>query len=60
MKGMLYKTLSDMESNIVDFDVDELLLVGDDSLCNYSGLPSVKSYDDTRVPEEDTFFLGHS
>lgn len=49
-----------MESNGVDFDVDELLLVGDDSLCNYSGLPSVKSYDNSNESEEEIFFQGHS
>jgi hypothetical protein len=56
MKGISYRPLSDMESNGVYFDKDELLLVGDDSLCQYSGLPSVESYmvkDDVKVPEED-------
>lgn len=33
-----------MESNGVYFDKDELLLVGDESMCQYSGLPSVESY----------------
>lgn len=44
MKGISYRPLSDMESNGVYFDKDELLLMGDDSLCQYSGLPSVQSY----------------
>ena len=45
-----------MESNGVNFDKDELLLVGDESMCQYSGLPSVNSYT-TRgeeVTEEST------
>jgi len=44
MKGISYRPLSDMESNGVYFDKDELLLVGDESMCQYSGLPSVESY----------------
>ena len=43
---MSYRPLADMESNGVYFDKDELLLVGDESLCQYSGLPSVKTYED--------------
>lgn len=42
--GISYRPLSDMESNGVYFDKDELLLLGDESLCQYSGLPSVSSY----------------
>ncbi len=42
--GISYRPLSDMESNGVYFDKDELLLLGDESLCQYSGLPSVASY----------------
>lgn len=44
MKGIAYRPLSDMESDGVYFDRDELLLLGDESLCQYSGLPSVSSY----------------
>ncbi len=46
-----------MENNI-QFDKDELLVLGDESLCNYSGLPSVSSYvlDD----EEQELIMGHS
>jgi hypothetical protein len=44
MNGISYRPLSDMESNGVYFDKDELLLVGDESMCQYSGLPSVESY----------------
>ncbi len=56
MKGISYRPLSDMESNGVYFDKDDLLLLGDDSLCQYSGLPSVQSYikHDEEVPAEDT------
>ncbi len=56
MKGISYRPLSDMESNGVYFDKDELLLVGDESMCQYSGLPSVESYmikDVVITPEED-------
>jgi hypothetical protein len=56
MNGISYRPLSDMESNGVYFDKDELLLVGDESMCQYSGLPSVNSYT-TRgeeVTEEST------
>jgi hypothetical protein len=44
-----------MENNI---NLDELLLIGDYSICEYSGLPSVSSY----VMEEDNedFYSGHS
>jgi len=60
MKGISYRPLSDMHTDGVYFDRDELLLVGDDSLCNYSGLPSVKSYDNSNESEEEIFFQGHS
>lgn len=54
---MSHRPLSDMESNGVYFDRDELLLVGDESLlCHYSGLPSVSSYE----TDEPEVFLGHS
>jgi len=44
-----------MENNI---NLDELLLLGDDSMCQYSGLPSVSSY---VMEEEDVnFIMGHS
>lgn len=61
MKGMSHRPLSDMESNGVYFDVNDLLLVGDESLlCNYSGLPSVKSYEIIVGDEEPEIFSGHS
>jgi hypothetical protein len=44
-----------MENNI---NLDELLLLGDDSMCQYSGLPSVSSY---VMEEEDVdYIMGHS
>ena len=55
MKGIAYRPLSDMESDGVYFDKDELLLLGDESLCQYSGLPSVSSY----VEDED-YIMGLS
>jgi hypothetical protein len=56
MKGISYRPLSDMETNGVYFDKDEMLMVGDESLCQYSGLPSVSSYEE--VDEE--VVIGHS
>ena len=45
-----------MQNN--NINLDELLLVGDDSMCQYSGLASVSSY---MVEEEsEDFVLGHS
>ena len=52
MKTLFSPELPDMEINGVYFDMDELLLLGDESICQYSGLPSVSSY------EEEV--LGHS
>jgi hypothetical protein len=57
MKGISYRPLSDMHSDGVYFDMDELLLVADDSLCAYSGLPSVSSYEEQ--PDEEPV-IGHS
>jgi hypothetical protein len=56
MKGISYRPLSDMESNGVYFDKDELLMLGDESMCQYSGLPSVQSYikRDEEIVEEST------
>ena len=55
MKGQSYRPLSDMESNGVYFDKDEILLVDDENICQYSGLPSLITY----VEEED-IIIGHS
>jgi hypothetical protein len=44
-----------MENNI---NLDELLLIGDYSICQYSGLPSVSSY--VMEEENNDFFAGHS
>jgi len=47
-----------MDKNNVYFDKDELLVLGDESMCQYSGLPSVSSY---VMEEEDvSFIMGHS
>lgn len=54
MTGISHRPLSDMHSDGVYFDKDELLVLGDESLCQYSGLPSVTSY----VMEE--VVIGHS
>jgi hypothetical protein len=44
-----------MENNI---NLDELLLIGDYSICQYSGLPSVSSY--VMEEENNDFYAGHS
>jgi hypothetical protein len=54
MKGIAYRPLSDMESNGVYFDKEEFILVEDESICQYSGLPSLATY-----VEEDAV-IGHS
>lgn len=54
--GMSYRPLADMESNGVYFDIDELLLVGDESICQYTGLPSVSTY----VEDYEHVAIGHS
>jgi len=54
--GMSYRPLADMESNGVYFDIDELLLVGDENICQYTGLPSVSSY----VEQHEHVVIGHS
>lgn len=58
MKGISYRPLSDMHSDGVYFDQDDLLLVADESLCQYSGLPSVQSYIMEESDEE--VVIGHS
>ena len=58
MKGISYRPLSDMHSDGVYFDKDELLLIADESLCQYSGLPSVQSYVEEERDEE--VVIGHS
>jgi hypothetical protein len=54
--NMSNRPLADMESNGVYFDIDELLLVGDESICQYTGLPSVSSY----VGKHEHVVIGHS
>ena len=46
-----------MENNI---NLDELLLIGDYSICEYSGLPSVSSYTIESVEEYVEYYSGHS
>jgi hypothetical protein len=42
-------------------NLDELLLIGDYSICQYSGLPSVSSYTLELMEEENVdFYAGHS
>ncbi len=44
-EGIAYRPLSDMESNGVYFERDEVIVVDEEDVCQYSGLPSVKSYE---------------
>lgn len=55
-EGMSHRPLADMESNGVYFDIDELLLLGDESICQYTGLPSVSTY----MEEHEHVAIGHS
>jgi hypothetical protein len=52
MIGMMYRPLSDMESNGVYFEREEETQM-EESLYHYSGLPSVESY-------EEDYHIGHS
>ncbi len=56
---MSYKNVP-MENNNVYIDLNELLLLGDDSMCQYSGLPSVSSYVMEEHNEEIEYYAGHS
>ena len=56
MKGQSYRPLSDMDSNGVYFEIEDILLVGDESICQYSGLPSLITY----IEPEEEFTIGHS
>jgi len=47
-----------MENNNVYINLNELLLIGDYSICQYSGLPSVSSY--VMEEENEDFYAGHS
>ncbi len=59
MKGISYRPLADMHTDGVYFDKDEMLLVGDETICQYSGLPSVQSYVIVKEEEEE-MVIGHS
>lgn len=60
MKGISYRPLADMHTDGVYFDRDEQLLVGDESICQYSGLPSVTSYEKKEEEVNEDFVIGHS
>lgn len=60
MKGISYRPLADMHTDGVYFDKDEMLLVGDETICQYSGLPSVQSYAIVKEEEEEEMVIGHS
>jgi hypothetical protein len=55
LPGITDRPLSDMDCGGVYFEKTEVQKI-EESVCQYSGLPSVKSYE--KVQEE--FFLGHS
>lgn len=54
MGSITHRPLPDMESNGVYFEIDELLLLGDESLCRYSGLPSVKTHEEKQSQTTNT------
>lgn len=60
MKGISYRPLADMHTDGVYFDKDEMLMVGDETICQYSGLPSVQSYVIVKKEEEEEMVIGHS
>jgi hypothetical protein len=58
MKEIEQRPLSDAENNGVHFNIDELVLLGDESICQYSGLPSIKVYE--KNDEYEEIVLGHA
>lgn len=52
-QGIAYRPLADMETNGIYFERDEV------EICEYSGLPSVKSYEKEEEKEEE-HVVGHS
>ncbi len=52
MKGISYRPLADMHTDGVYFDKDEKVVVEDNTICQYSGLPSVTSYEKKEKVEE--------
>ena len=58
MKGTDQGPLSDAGNKGVHFNIDELVLLGDESICQYSGLPSMKVYEKNEEYEE--IVLGHA
>lgn len=64
MKGISYRPLADMHTDGVYFDKDEMLLVGDETICQYSGLPSISTFIDNAIdagePIQEELVIGHS
>ncbi len=62
MKGISHRPLADMHTDGVYFDRDELLLVGDDSLCQYGKSHPIISIIDNSVDAEpvEEMVIGHS
>jgi hypothetical protein len=58
MKETEQRPLSDTENKEVHFNIDELVLLGDESICQYSGLPSTKVYEKNEEYEE--IVIGHA
>lgn len=53
MKGISYRSLADMHTDGVYFDKDEKVVVEDNTICQYSGLPSVTSYEKKEKVDEE-------
>jgi hypothetical protein len=64
MKGIAYRPLSDMHTDGVYFDKEEVHPIEAETLCAYSHLPSVQSYmtepAKSNSEEEAEYFVGHS
>lgn len=43
--GIAYRPLADMETNGVYFDRDDVLVLEDEEICQYSGLPAPSTYE---------------
>ncbi len=52
-QGIAHRPLADMESNGVYFDRDEQPVMVEVEICEYSGLPSVRSYESVVTQQID-------
>lgn len=50
-QGIAHRPLADMETNGVYFDRDNVIVLEDDEICQYSGLPAVTTYENAPIIE---------